>query len=66
MADPQPQPTRWYVLPIRRYREQIELFRYDWNMSNKADFGDDNYPEISWEEAERIWAELYGSEQQAG
>lgn len=65
MADQQPQPTRWYVLPIRRYREHIELFRWEWNMANKADYGND-YPEISWDEADRIWNELHSSEQKAG
>lgn len=68
MAADQPHPARWSPLPLRRYREQIEMFRYDWNMGNRADFGDD-YPEISWEQAERIWLELgygTGSDRAAG
>ncbi|MFC1418577.1 hypothetical protein [Streptacidiphilus cavernicola] len=64
MAIAEPQPSRWYPLPIRRYREIIEMFRYDWNMMAKADFGED-YPEIDFAEAERLWVELNDEQQQA-
>ena len=64
MAIPGSQPPRWHPLPLRRYWA-VEMFRYAWNMGNKADFGQ-NYPEIDWAEAELIWVELgYDTEQQA-
>lgn len=65
MATPQPQRPRWYPAPLRAYRERIELFRWEWNMANKGDYGDD-CPEITWDEAHQIWLELYGGEQAAG
>jgi vacuolar-type H+-ATPase catalytic subunit A/Vma1 len=41
--------------PVRR--NAIELFRYDWNMSNKADYGID-WPEIDYARAEELYREL--------
>lgn len=64
MPADQPHPARWQPLPLRRYREQVELFRWEWNMANRADYGDD-YLEISWEQAERLWAEYNASLEQA-
>lgn len=56
MASPQPHPARWQPAPLRRYWA-IEMFRYDWNMGNLADYGPDA-EQLTWEQAEQLWVEL--------
>ena len=66
MAADQPHPAHRSPLLQYRYRQAVEMFRYDWNMGNKADYGDD-YPEINWEQAEQLWIELrHGTDRAAG
>lgn len=63
MASLQPHPARWQPLPLRRHREQVEMFRYDWNMANRADYGDDA-EQITWEQAEQLWTEYNAGDTQ--